>query len=147
MKSPNLLLSFEDGSFLVTITNTGSEDVRLWGKNFLYGYYAFSLLIRKPNEINPSLKIGRKSIGWTVNVPDYFELNPGQSLQLELDIKDGNWDLSGLTGYLNDAEAFVSVELFIEENELTREYNITTGRFVSNEVRLQSIADLVKTDI
>lgn len=145
MKSLKLLLRFGTKAFEATVTNGGSEGVRLWGKNFFHGYYMFSFWIRKPNETVPTLRISRKLIGWTVNIPDYFELNPGQSHHIELDLHDGTWDLAELAERDNDSPIYASVEMRIDENEFTREYEIATGGVVSNELLFETYSALLST--
>jgi hypothetical protein len=145
LESLEFLLTFAKGIFIVTIRNLGADTVRIWEKTFLYGYYLFSLRIRKVDEAEPTLIISRKKIRWTVNVPAYFLLEPGTEKPVELDLNDGTWDLTEVAETESDSPVYVSVEMRIDQNEFTDEYEITTGRAVSNEILFEGYSALLSS--
>jgi hypothetical protein len=134
-------LAFEKPVFKIEIVNLYDSTIRLWSLNYLPGYN--SIYFKIATDTNRECSIRRKPTRWTVNVLDFFEINPGQSKQIDLNINDGTWDLSELMLEKPDAKIVVSCILSIEPDEDAIQYNILTGRYESEKISLDSVSDVL----
>ena len=113
----------------VSIANKGNESIKLWALTYLPGYH--SIYFRISGSATNDLWIKRKQVRWTVNAPDYYIINPGESRKIDLDLNDGTWDLPALPP---GKEMEISAVLEILEDDETLRSGVLTGRYESNKI-------------
>ena len=135
-------IGFEKPVFKIEIVNIYDRTVRLWSFGYLPGYYSLCFSITT-NDDNKKYLIKRKLTRWTINVLDFFEINPKQSKSVDVNINDGTWGLSE-TIERPDNKIAVSCILSNEVNEETFQYDILTGKYESEKIYFDSINDIIK---
>jgi hypothetical protein len=136
-------IGFEKPVFKIEIVNLYDRPVRLWSFGYLPGYYSFCFSITT-NDDNKKYLIKRKLTRWTINVLDFFEINPKQSKSVDVNINDGTWDLSETIEARPDNKIAVSCILSNEVNEETLRYDILTGKYESEKIYFDSINEIIK---
>src|SRR3982751_6489036 len=93
--SLKIIIQYNSPMFEVRIVNLADKPIRLWAMTYLAGYNSIHFKITNQDN-GDEVMIGRKPIRWTVNVPDFYLVDAGGYKDLELNINDGTWDLSGI---------------------------------------------------
>ncbi len=135
MNPLDLRLIYLNRVFRLEIVSVSQEPIRIWKTTFSYGYDSIYFHVYDRNGI--SCFIRRKPLRWTVNVPDFIIVLPGDSHFQDLDLNDGSWDLSECN-IDPQTEIDISAVLEIVPDENTAKYEVITGRFESNRLHFES---------
>jgi hypothetical protein len=122
------------------IANVSQAPVRIWTTNFSLGYFSICLVVSPPARAPCTVK--RKPARWTVNVPEYVTIKAGDVHGETLDPHDGTWDKRQC--HIDPpSDVDVTAVLEITPDEHTARYQVVTGRFESNTLRIpwSEIAD------
>jgi len=115
--------------FHVLVTNNSDAPVRLWKDWTSWGYATLSFLMQTDDKTIAFVRPVIKRIDG--DFPDFWALNPGDKLILEVDMSTGQWrgmpDLYG-----ESLPCLLQAVLEIKQDFLTDELGIWTGRIQSN---------------
>jgi hypothetical protein len=115
------------------IANVSRAPVRIWTTTFPLGYFSICLVVSPPS--GAPCTVRRKPARWTVNVPEYVTIEPGDSHGETLDPNDGTWDRRQCRVDPPTDVGVVAV-LEITPDADTARYRVVTGRFESNALRI-----------
>jgi hypothetical protein len=132
-------LSYTRRVFSLEISNPSKAPIRIWSREFSYGYQSIYFQIAPVNG-SPCL-IKRKPARWTVNVPQSIVITSGRSHVERVDMTDGTWDVCECRS-VSDMEIGVIAILEIASDENTSSHGILTGRYASNELRFRSLKEI-----
>ena len=135
-------LEFEIPVFKTEVLNLYDRTIRLWSFTYLPGYNAIDFNITTDN--NREYRVRKKTIRWTVNVLDFFEIGRNESKWVESNLNDGSWDLSELTSLDAHTKIDISCVLEIKPNEETKQYEVLTGMYESKKLHFNALSDIVK---
>jgi hypothetical protein len=135
-------IAFQKPLFKMEIVNPDNKPVRLWSFDYSEGYYSIYFSI-SANETGEQYQVRRKPVRWTINVPDVYEIGPGRSKQVNLDITDGSWDLSGIISAQPRGKIAASCILSNEDNEESLQYRILTGKYESDKLYFESLNEII----
>lgn len=113
------------------IMNKSSQEIRLWDLENSWGWYTLSLCLRGESEEQVYI-VKRKPRDWTKNAPYFFVLFPGENREIQIDIKDGWWDVCKELSYLKDKSIFVRARYDVVPSPEAEEYCVFTGTVLSN---------------
>lgn len=126
-----LELTIEREYLAVTVLNTSSQELRLWELHNSWGWYSFSVELRH-TAAKPVQIIKRKPREWTKNGPTYFVLSPGESQEIQLNIKDGWWDIGRESLNSKNRLIEIRIRLKIDSSPEAEEYGVFVGTALSN---------------
>lgn len=140
MQQIDLNLTYVKRVFSLEITNTSQSPVRIWNTSFSYGYYSIYFQVSPSN--GKSCSIRRKLARWTVNIPDFHLIQPGDAYIHKLELTDGTWDLNKCN-LDPQTEIDIAAVLEIIPDEYTDTYGVVTGRYESNKLHFKSLSDVI----
>jgi len=115
--------------FPVIIANSSDSQQRLWREWCSWGY--FGLTFEFTDESGKKWIAKKEEQVWTKNFPDWWTLEPHESLVIDVNFADTNtW--VGFPSPTNGSQT-VTMQAILEfkPNDVTRQYGIWTGRVVS----------------
>ena len=77
-------------SFPVVIRNISDDNKKVWTEWYSWGYY--TLYFEFVNSQGKRWTIHKKARGWDKNFPQYWVLNPGDNLVINVSFNDGEWE-------------------------------------------------------
>ena len=128
--------------FKVKIINRYNEAIKLWSATYLPGYHSMHFrVIDKSGDKEFFIK--RKLLRWTINVPDFYNINPGEYKEIDLNLNDGSWDLLSIDKMNFHDGIGVSCILSLPGDEESLQLGILKGTFESNRIYFSSLNDIV----
>ena len=115
--------------FHVIVTNTSNKPQRIWREWCSWGY--FGLTFEFTDEHGKKSVATKKGQAWTINFPDWWTLEPHESLVLEVYFGDQDvWD--GFPRPDNGSEAVTMQAVFeFRPDDASKEHRVWTGRGTS----------------
>lgn len=111
----------------VVLENFQKEEIRIWQEGSQWGDEILSFeLIDNDKKIKffPSPQI------YTVNIPAFLTIEPGNSYVWQFDLKTGEWQSN--VRYEGFSTENLKAKLEIQDTKLSKEFNIWTGILISN---------------
>ena len=132
----NMTVQFAPTSeiLIVRVSNTSSNDIRLWQLKNRWGWFSFEVLIVS-DDIGQALTIHRKLREWTKDGPSYDVLERGLYRETFLNLRDAWWEVPPGLKELEDKPLSVQVRYSVHPTPESTEYGVFTGTVVSDPVR------------
>ena len=124
-----------DENLRLEIKNVSTLPVHIWSTRFSLGYFSLHLVVLQPG--GTPCAIRRRPARWTVNIPEYVSIEAAGVHAETLNPHDGTWDVAACRlDPRNEVE--VSAVLDIVRDDDTIRYDVITGRFESNKLRVHA---------
>lgn len=117
--------------FHVVLTNTSATPLNLWKDWTSWGQKCLTLVLQQPSKTSGIVRLPLRAVDR--DFPDFWILSPGESLVLEINMTDPAW--RGLPDlYGESIRGSLQAIYEIKQDYLTDEFNIWTGRVISNAI-------------
>ena len=125
-----LLLHEKSAHFHVIVSNTSGKPQRIWKERCSWGYY--SLTFELTDDAGKKSVAKKKPASFSKNSPDWWSLEPGESLVLDVYFSDPEiWE--GFPRPVNSSRIVTLRAIFeIEPDKFSTEHSIWTGRISSD---------------
>ena len=133
MKSLQVKLKIQDAFLNVEIKNVSGSSVDIWDFNSPLGWNSLSFQI-KSNSSGIISQIKRKRRDWTGSARDTIKISPGNAYAIDLNIKDGWWELEENIWSFEKQSLEVEAIYNLPSAADTKNTDIPTGEFISNKV-------------
>lgn len=129
----HLALTIHSDHLSVTVSNTASQELRLWELENSWGWFSISFHLKGESDENIYI-IKRSSRDWTRDGPSFFVLSPGETREIQLDIKDGWWDIDQAIAQLKDEPISVRASYQVDPTPESDEFDVFVGSVLSDWV-------------
>ncbi len=133
-------ISFSKG-FPVVITNLSNRPLGVWREWCSWGYFNLSLEVRTSDGRKVQLE-KKRDRGWTRNFPDWYTLDPGESVIRNIVLTDKDWKGIEDLKVTGNAKLFIRVVMDVSTTDESKEKGVWSGKIVSPE-RLYHVESIV----
>ena len=126
-----LVLTIHANELSVKISNSSSDEIRLWELENSWGWDSISLHLKKESDAHIYV-IKRAVRDWTKNGPYFFTLSSGETREIFLNIKDEWWEWSQDISALRDQPILVRAQLSVISSSEAEKHGVFLGDVVSD---------------
>jgi hypothetical protein len=128
----HLELSVRASDLSVTVSNSSSQELRLWELENSWGWFSFAVEVQGESGVSGIIK--RAPREWTRNAPTYFTLAAGERREIILNLKDGWWESDEGLSELKDDSLRVRVRYEVGPTPESESLGVFVGTDLSEWV-------------